>query len=52
MKEPVIINYIEISGEVFRFDELEEEKKKEVVSVMEKRLMEPLGYECMESASE
>lgn len=42
--EPIIVNYIEISGETFLFDSLPEEKKKEVAEKLQDKMMLPIGY--------
>lgn len=44
MDEPIIANYIEISGETSLFDSLSEEKKQQVRKVLQERLMEAAGY--------
>ena len=44
IKLPEIVNTIEVSGEVFRFEELPENKKQEIALQVQDRIMTAAGY--------
>ena len=44
MQEFVIVNYVEIGGEVLRMSELSKEKAAKVSQILQERFMDPVGY--------